>query len=271
MAQAMEHFFQPDGHSGSVIHSIDPRVKVVALVGFVALSTMLTSRVGLALAAGFLLVLTAMARLHPRQLASRLLWILPFAGVMVLFFPFITPGEPLWRWQWGILTLTAIREGLQHALILSLRVFTTVLALNLLMATTGLRRLLAVMSSLRVPAVFIQLLEFTTRYIFVVGDELRRMSTARNARGFMPGKHLFHWHTFRTQGQTVGVLFIRSWERGERIYQAMLARGYTGAPQKNMATSPGLRDLVWGALILTVALGLRLLELGGQIWLLSLK
>ncbi|MDQ0287259.1 cobalt/nickel transport system permease protein [Desulfofundulus luciae] len=271
MSQVLDHFLQPGGYSGSFMHRLDPRVKVVAVVGFVALSTMLTSRTALALAAGFLLVLTAAARLHLRQLVSRLLWLLPFAGIMIFLFPFIIPGEPFWRWEWGILTLTATREGWQHALMLSLRVFAAVLAVNFLMATTGLRRVLEALSFFRVPAVFIQLIEFSIRYIYVVGDELRRMKTARTARGFVPGRHLFHRHTFRTLGQTIAVLFIRSWERGERIYHAMLARGYSGENRKRALPPPGGWDLAWGAFILSVAIGLRLFELGGHIWLLSLK
>lgn len=271
MTPVVDHGLNPDGHNVSAVHKLDPRVKLVALVGFVALSSLLTSWVSLTFAAGFLLVLTVLARLNLRALSSRLLWILPFAGVMILFFPFITAGESVFRWQWGMLTLTATREGFEHALMLSLRVFTAALAVSLLVATTGLRRLLGAMSSLGVPAIFIQLVEFTVRYFFVVGDEMRRMQTARTARGFSPGRHLFHRYTFRTLGQTVGILFIRAWERSERVYQAMLARGYTGEIRKEALPPLKRRDLAWGALILSVALGLRLLELGGQVWLVSWK
>ncbi|HHW44890.1 MAG TPA: cobalt ECF transporter T component CbiQ [Desulfotomaculum sp.] len=268
----MENIFWAGGQQAeSFIHSLDPRVKVVAVAGFVVLTTLLTSIPGLGLAALFLLSLTAAARVQLRQLAGRLAWVLPFAGVMVLIFPFIMPGEPLGRWQWGVVTLTATREGWQHALMLSLRVLNAVLAINLLTATTGMRRLFDALLALRVPAVFVQLMEFTIRYLFVVAEELGRMNRARGARGFTPGRHLFHRHTFRTLGQTVGLLFIRSWERGERIYLAMLSRGYTGRGRDMSLPSPGGRDLAWGALILSVALGLCLMELGGHSWLLSLK
>lgn len=271
MTRMMDDFLRTGGCPGSFLHRVDPRVKVLAVTGFVALSASLASRAGLVLAVVFLLALTAAARLPLRWLAGRLLWLLPFAGTMILLFPFITPGEPVWRWEWGALAITATREGWQHALVLSLRVVAAFLAVNFLLATTGLRQVLEALSFFRVPAVFIQMIEFTIRYIFVVADELRRMNTARAARGFVPGKHLFHRHTFRTLGQTVGVLFVRSWERGERIYHAMLARGYTGRVHRKALPPPGGLDLAWGAFILLVALGLHFFDPGTITWLLSWK
>lgn len=260
-----------EAHTGSAIHAFDPRVKLVVVAAFITLCTLLTSWVSLALAVGFLLALTVVARLRVRALGACLLWIMPLAGVTMLVLPFVTPGEALFRWEWGVLSLGATREGCVRALVLSLRVLTAALAVHLLVATTGLRRLLAAMSSLGLPPVLVQLLDFTVRYLFVVGDELRRMQVARAARGFRPGRHLFHRHTLRTLGQTVGLLFIRSWERGERVYQAMLARGYTGKIPRPAHPPLRRRDLAWGAFVLAVPLGLRLLELGGPVWLVSWK
>lgn len=74
------------------------------------------------------------------------------------------------------------------------------------------------------PRVMIMILSFMYRYIFVLVDEVMRMRQARDSRNF-GGKRLWQ---LRTIGNMIGTLFIRSYERGERVYAAMLARGFDG-------------------------------------------
>ena len=74
------------------------------------------------------------------------------------------------------------------------------------------------------PRVMIMILSFMYRYIFVLVDEVMRMRQARDSRNF-GGSRLWH---LKTIGNMTGTLFIRSYERGERVYAAMLARGFDG-------------------------------------------
>ena len=74
------------------------------------------------------------------------------------------------------------------------------------------------------PWVMVMLLSFMYRYIFLLTDEVMRMKQARDSRNF-GGKRLWQ---IRTIGNMIGTLFIRSYERGERVYVAMLARGFDG-------------------------------------------
>lgn len=259
---------QIEGRSGlSLLHSMEPRVKAVALVGFTVLATLLSSRAALLLAVLFLLFLSRAARLSFSHLGLRLLGVLPFVGLACLVLPLVTPGEVLWRWTGGsFISLAVTREGLERAALLGLRALVAALAVHLLVATTGAVRLFRALTSLGVPGIFLQLLELTVRYIFVIAEELGRMRLARASRGFAPGKHLFCRRTFGDLGQMVGALFVRSWLRGERIYLAMLARGYAGAPQKAFLPPPGGRDLAWAALIVAVPFCLHLLEAGREAW-----
>lgn len=259
---------QVEGRPGlSLLHGMEPRVKVVALMGFTVLATLLSSRTALLLAALFLLLLFRAARISFSYLALRLLGVLPLVGLACLALPFVTPGEILWRWVGGgFVSLAVTREGLERAALLGLRALVAALAIHLLVATTGAVRLFRAITSLGVPGIFLQLLELTVRYIFVVAEELGRMKLARASRGFIAGKHLFCRRTFRDLGQMVGALFVRSWLRGERIYLAMLARGYAGATQKALLPPPGGRDLAWGILIVAVPFCLHLLEAGREVW-----
>lgn len=95
----------------------------------------------------------------------------------------------------------------------------------ILSATTSARDLLLGLERLRVPAFLVNIATFMLRYLNVINDELGRMKIARESRGF-EARGIASW---RILAQTVGALFIRSYERGERVYLAMLSRGYAGS------------------------------------------
>lgn len=252
-------------------YSLDSRVKLVAVFSFVALTSTMLSPYLLSIAALCVLGLAAFSRLPVLLLARRLLWIIPFGGILVLIFPFIVPGETLFSLAAGSFSLTASQEGAGRAVVLFLRVLTAVTALNILTATTRFRDLMDALRSLRMPAILVQLVEFTVRYIFVLLDEVQRMRTARRARGFEGGKNLFDRHAFATIGRLIGTLFLRSLERGERVYNAMLARGYSGEIAGGQELSLPVKDLGWGTGILVFALALRLIEFEGTVWQISLR
>ena len=244
----------------SILNRIDPRIKILSVFGFVAIISSLTTIQGLAPALLLMLAVIPVAGIGFLSIARRLLWVLPFAGVMVVLFPFLVPGEAAFTLSLGPLALEATREGLHHAAVLSLRILTAVLAINILVLSTGFRNLTAALVQLKVPVVLIQIVEFTVRYIFVLTDELQRMRVARKARGFEAGRSLFSLHTYRTLGLLIGVLFVRSWERGERIHQAMLARCYSGKGETGKEQSLKTADLCWGFTVVAVAVSLHLAE-----------
>lgn len=247
------------------LYRMDPRVKVVAIFGFVAVISSLTSKPLLAAAAGLITGLALISGMGAGCLLRRMVMVLPFTGVMLLIFPFVVPGEALFSLQIGPFQLAATDHGISRAAVLSLRVLTAVLAVNLLTATTPFPDLMRALRGLRVPDVFVQVIEFTVRYIFVLADEVRRMRLARKSRCFKAGRSFFDRSTIRTLGQLVGVLFIRSWDRGERIYCAMLSRGYSaGAGAKKRPARIDWGDLCWGIVILVAAITLRLFESGAM-------
>lgn len=75
------------------------------------------------------------------------------------------------------------------------------------------------------PKIFIMIMSFMYRYLFLLVDEVQRMQRAKESRSFGKAKHL---HTLRTLSNIIGVLFIRSYERAERVYLAMCSRGFHG-------------------------------------------
>lgn len=241
---------------------MDPRVKVVAIFGFVAVVSSLTSRPMLMVAAALVAGLSLFSGMGPGYLLRRLLLVLPFTGAVLLILPFAVPGQAVMTLNLGPLTLAATDQGVSRAAILSLRVLTAVLAVNLLTATTPFPELMRALRGLKIPDVLVQVLEFAVRYIFVLTEEVGRMRLARKSRCFKSGGTLFNRAAFSTLGQLVGVLFVRSWDRGERIYCAMLSRGYSSSGAKVQTVGLKLADLCWGAGILAAAAGLRIFESG---------
>ena len=96
-------------------------------------------------------------------------------------------------------------------------------AINL-SATTTAREILRGLEILKLPTPMVQIASFMLRYINVVNDEMQRMAVARASRGF-EATGVKQWPVLAT---AAGALFIRSYERGERVHLAMIARGYQG-------------------------------------------
>jgi cobalt/nickel transport system permease protein len=105
-----------------------------------------------------------------------------------------------------------------------LKSYLSILSLILLTSTTRFDNLLSALKRLKFPSLIIQIMTFMYRYMFIIIDELMRLKAAKESRTVFSSK----WNNFKTSTNLIGVLFIRSFERAERIYLAMLARGFKG-------------------------------------------
>jgi cobalt/nickel transport system permease protein len=207
-------------HGHSWLHGLAAHLKLVALVVFM-LVVVATPREWFAAFGGYLLLLLALAgasQVPPSYLARRMVVEVPFVLFAALL-PFVATGP-----HTEILGLSVSEPGLLGAWGLLVKGTLGVLASVLLAATTEPRALLAGLGRLRVPAQLVQIMGFMIRYLDVVTDEFWRMHVARASRGFR-ARDPRQWPVI---AKSVGVLFIRSYERGERVHLAMLSRGYDG-------------------------------------------
>ena len=174
-----------------------------------------------------LLVLIRVARLPYRTVLFRSLVEIPFV-LFALLMPFFGTGERV-----QFLGLQLYQAGIWAGAGIIAKGTIGVVTAIILSATTSAREILGGLEKLRVPAPLVNIATFMLRYLNVINDELGRMKIARESRGFEE-RGLKSW---RILAQTVGALFIRSYERGERVYLAMLSRGYAGAmPRLNDET-----------------------------------
>lgn len=164
-----------------------------------------------------------------------------FIGVVLLGTLFQTGGTVLW--QWGGLQITTV--GLTVLASVSFKALLCLLMLNLLVLTTSIPALLQALVTLKTPPLLVAILASMYRYIALLIDEFNTMRRAAAARNLLTSKR----HQRLVIGNIIGALFIRTYERGERIHQAMMARGYTGLPPVAEASQIRQRDIV--ALTLT--------------------
>lgn len=216
----------------SLIHRLDPRVKVVVTVLFILSNVLLPDGAWpvFGLAWGVILLINALARLPLLYAFKRSFIALPFALAAVTIM-FTLPGRPLAAFQLGPWVLTISDAGLIRFVSIVVRSWLSVQVAILLVAATQFPDLMHALRHLRVPQILVAVVSFTYRYLFVLSDEVTRMLRAREARsarlaGYTGGGSLL-WRA-RIAGNMVGQLFLRSYERSERIYSAMLARGYRG-------------------------------------------
>jgi cobalt/nickel transport system permease protein len=193
--------------------------------------TLLPTGSFLALAVAWLMIAGAavVARLGPLRTVRSAFFALPFM-LAALPLVFTRPGDPLATIDLGPLTLTISGQGLTEFATIALKSWISVQAALLLAFTTPFHDLIDALRELRLPRVMVSIIGFMYRYLAVMGDEAERMARARSARSADPtgrGGGTVRWRASVT-GRMVGSLFLRSYERSERIYSAMQARGFDG-------------------------------------------
>ena len=204
----------------SPVHRVPAQVKIVALFVFVLaiVSTPAAIFWAFGLYAVMLVAAVGVAKLPATVVSRRLAVETPFI-VFALLLPFVATGP-----QFDVLGLHLSQSGVLGAWNVLAKGTLGVIAAILLSATTAPRDLLAGLERLRLPSTLVAILSFMVRYLSVVSDDLHRMRVARESRGYTGGRvgHL------KAVAGGVGALFVRSFERGERVHLAMRSRGYTG-------------------------------------------
>jgi cobalt/nickel transport system permease protein len=238
----------------SPVHRADARLKVVLALTAIIGVALLPSGAFVAYATVWLVLVTAsvVARLGPLRLVRGSWVVLPFV-VVALPLLFTRPGEALISFELGPISLTVTDTGLRDVLSIMAKSWLSVQFALLLAYSTAFADLVDALRSLRVPAIIVSIISFMYRYLAVLTDEAARMTRARRSRSAEAAQGRsggsLRWRATVT-GSMVGSLFIRSYERSERIYAAMLARGFTGTFHVAEPPRPDRRSLAWFALAL---------------------
>ena len=207
-------------HGDSPLHRLRPEVKLAATLLFVVavVATPREAFWAFGAHAALVVALAGLGRLPAGFVGRRLLVEIPFL-LFAVFLPFVGGGDRV-----HVAFLSLSQEGLWAAWNILAKATLGASASIVLAATTQVPEILAGLSRLRAPKAIVAIMGFMVRYLDVVIGELNRMRVALRSRGYAPRRI----GEAGALAATAGTLFIRSYERGERVYLAMLARGYSG-------------------------------------------
>jgi len=199
------HLLTPYRHQSSPLHRAPPAAKLLAAAAIVCAVALSPRLAWIAYgAAGILLAgLAVLSRVPALYLAQRLLMVEPFAVGVALLALFQTNGA-------AVFASMLVKSTL------------CLFAMVLLATTTRFSDLVRTLWRARVPAVLVTTLALMHRYLFLIFEEMGRMSRARRSRSFS-GSRFASW---RAKSSVLAHLFVRSSERAERVYAAMVARGW---------------------------------------------
>ncbi|MCX6036958.1 MAG: cobalt ECF transporter T component CbiQ [Chloroflexi bacterium] len=259
------HFLDPYRPRTSPVHVLDGRVKFVLTVAFIltASLTPVTAWPVYILLFALMLSVEILSGLGVGYVLKRALLALPF--VLAAFPVIFTNGETaLFSLSIGSWTLIAHAEGLAR--------FVSVLSVQaaiVMASSTPFPELLQAMRAVGIPRLLVGMFGLMWRYLFVLVDEALRLMGARAARsgqstesGHRYGRSVL-WRA-RVTGGMAGNLFLRAFERSDRIYVAMLSRGYDG--EVRLLPLPPMTGATWGALVAGLALLGLLLSFGILFW-----
>jgi cobalt/nickel transport system permease protein len=233
----------------SFFHQWDPRYKIVGLFFFCFLVVSLRSLFWSTFAFTLSILAAFACRIPLHRAAKRLLAMSGFLAMFLIVLPVTAPlrsGETL-VYLPGLDSLPFHMAGFFLALTVVVKACTVALMMEPLFATAPFSVTLTAFSRLGVPDSVGQMILLSHRYIFVFLQEMTRMYRGMRVRGFVPGSDVA---TMNAMGDFLGMLFIRSFERTQRVYDAMLCRGYEGRfPTFNRFTATGkdwAKALLWG-------------------------
>lgn len=216
----------------SFLHRLDPRVKALATVFFIVSNALLPDGAWIAFVVSwfFLIAANALSKLGIGYTFKRSLIALPFALIAVTVL-FSMPGKPVADFQIAMWNFIITDAGLLRFASILIRSWLSVQMAILLVAVTLFPDLIHALEHLRVPSIITTIIAFLYRYLFVLTDEVLRLLKARESRSAAMAGHRSGgsvlWRA-RVAGNMTGQLFLRSYERSDRIYNAMVSRGYTG-------------------------------------------
>ena len=222
MAGGHLHFNSIDTYAklNSPIHAWDTRYKIGGLLSLIIAFALVQDWQLLPLLVILTLAIYQASKLPWHMLRHRLTIPGAFIGMLVLFMPFVA-GETILT---SVGPLDIRREGLELAGLVAVRFFCIVTLAFVMLDTDTFYRTIEALRALRFPDLMADMVLLTYRYLFVVGDFFGRMQTAARLRGFQG--NFLSLGTLNTLAALIGHMLIRSYEQSERVYKAMVLRGY---------------------------------------------
>lgn len=208
----------------SVLHNIDSRIKLIVLVLIIVFAVTTTNYVILVTLEVYLLLLIVISRISLKDALIRVLLILPFGFFIAIFQPFIQPGDVLYTLPFGIhITL----QGVLFAQLLLTRLIISITSIVLFSYITPMKDIAEAFRRLHMPNEFAMIFSLFVRFIFLFYDELTSIRQAQASRCFSFTNSTPYTWKIKQVGYLFLMMFLRAYEKGEKVYESMASRGYS--------------------------------------------
>ena len=241
----------------SPIHNLEGRIKLISTI-FIILICVVSKELFIPIVLEImLLIILKIADLSYIDSFKRLLMLLPFGGAITIFQPFIQPGNIIWSYSWLHIT----DGGLNWAILLLARLIVCLTAIIIYSSTTPLQEMASSFRKLKMPRDLAMILSIMVRFLFLFVDELAAIRKSQKSRNFdIHSKKVPYKWTVKQVGYTIGMMFLKAYEQGERVHKSMVSRGFSDASEMfNEKKSPEKSDYMYLFLIIIVVVILEII------------
>lgn len=240
----------------SPIHNLEGRIKLITSILIILICVTSKELFIPIILEIMLLIILKIANLSYIDSAKRLLMLLPFGGAIIIFQPFIQPGNIIWSYSWLHIT----DFGLNWAILLFIRMIVCLTTIIIYSSTTPLQEMASSFRKLKMPRDLAMILSIMVRFLFLFIDELTSIRKSQKSRNFnIHSKNTPYKWRVKQVGYTIGMMFLKSYEQGERVHRSMVSRGFSDASEMfDEKKSPEKSDY---AFIISIILIIIILEI----------
>ena len=208
----------------SPIHNLEGRIKLISTVFIIIVCVISKELIVPIIFEIFLLIILKIAKLSYIDSFKRLLLLLPFGGFIIIFQPFIQPGNIIFSYNW----IHISDVGLNWGILLLTRMITTLTAIIIYSSTTSLQEMASSFRKLKMPRDLAMILSIMVRFLFLFVDELAAIRKSQKSRNFnIHAKNIdYKWRVKQVE-YTIGMMFLKAYEQGERVHKSMISRGFS--------------------------------------------
>lgn len=240
----------------SPIHNLEGRIKLITSILIILICVTSKELFIPIILEIMLLIILKIANLSYIDSTKRLLMLLPFGGAIIIFQPFIQPGNIIWSYSWLHIT----DFGLNWAILLFIRMIVCLTTIIIYSSTTPLQEMASSFRKLKMPRDLAMILSIMVRFLFLFIDELTSIRKSQKSRNFnIHSKNTPYKWRVKQVGYTIGMMFLKSYEQGERVHRSMVSRGFSDASEMfDEKKSPEKSDY---AFIISIILIIIILEI----------
>ena len=249
----------------SPIHNLEGRIKLISTI-FIIVVCVISQEIFIPVILEiFLLIILKIAKLSYIDSFRRLLMLLPFGGAVIIFQPFVHPGNILWSYSW----ITISDAGLNFAILLFVRLIVCLTTIIIYSSTTPLQEMASSFRKLKMPRDLAMILSIMVRFLFLFVDELAAIRKSQKSRNFsIHGNTTPYKWRVKQVGYTIGMMFLKAYEQGERVHRSMVSRGFSDASEMfDEKKSPEKSDYIYllTIIIIVIVLEIILYKYSGQL------